>query len=143
MKGLLTLGLVALLAAGPATADNLHSQVTASAHRHGVPASLAHGVVKAESGYDCRARNPRSSAKGIMQVLDRTARGVGVHGNRLNCATGLEAGMRYLRQAYVAARGNHCVAATLFNRGTGASRTCSAYGRRVTGSSRWSYAYAE
>ncbi len=121
--------LAALLAAGPAQAADLHGMISASAHRHGVPQALAHGIVRVESGYNCRARNPRSSAKGLMQVIDGTARGVGVHGNRLDCHVGLEAGMRVLRQAFVVAGGNWCVAATIFN--TGSGRHCSGYGRRV------------
>lgn len=124
-----TLLLAALLAAGPAQASDVKRMVSASASRHGVPHALAHGIVKAESGYNCRARNPRSSAKGLMQVIDGTARSVGVHGNRLDCATGLEAGMRVLRQALAAARGNWCVAATIYN--LGSASHCSGYGRRV------------
>ncbi|MEE9481902.1 lytic transglycosylase domain-containing protein [Methylobacterium ajmalii] len=127
-----TVLLAALLALpSVAQASDVHRQVTQSARAHGVPPALAHGVVRAESGYRCTARNRHSSAKGLMQVLDKTAHGVGVRGNRLHCATGLEAGMRYLRQAYRIAHGNWCQAATLFNRGTGAARTCSGYGRRV------------
>lgn len=111
--------------------SDLRAAVTASAHKHGIPPALAHGVIRVESRYDCKARNPRSSATGLMQVLPRTARGVGVNGNLHDCSTNLEAGMRYLKQAYVAANGDWCAAASLFNRGTAASPICTSYGRKV------------
>jgi soluble lytic murein transglycosylase-like protein len=125
--------LLAVALAVPATAQaaDIHRSVTQAARAHGVPPALAHGVVKVESGYRCNARNRHSTAKGIMQVLDGTARGVGVHGNRLKCQTGLEAGMRYLREAYRKAQGNWCWAATLYNQGTGSRARCNAYGRKV------------
>lgn len=114
----------------PVSAD-LHAAITASAQKHGIPPALAHGVIRIESRYNCKARNPRSSATGLMQILPRTARGVGVNGNLHDCATNLEAGMRYLRQAYDAAHGNWCATASLFNRGTAASPICTSYGRKV------------
>ncbi|AWB20624.1 lytic transglycosylase domain-containing protein [Methylobacterium currus] len=134
MKLLMSLSLAAVLAAGPAYASDVHRMVSASAKRHGVPHALAHGIVRVESGYNCQARNKRSSAKGLMQVIDGTARSVGVRGNRLHCAVGLEAGMRVLRQALAAAHGDWCRAATIFNHGSPAG--CSAYGRRVLSHSR-------
>lgn len=112
--------------------SGLHELVSRSALAHGVPLALAHGVVRVESGYNCGARN-RSGAAGIMQVLPRTAAGVGIRGGLLSCSNGLEAGMRYLRQAWLRARGNMCAAASLYNTGLAGSGRCSAYGRRVIG----------
>ena len=109
----------------------LFDLVSRSAARHGVPVALAHAVVRAESGYRCSARSG-SGAAGIMQILPSTARSVGVGGNLGDCATGLEAGMRYLAAAYRTAGGSAVGAATLFNRGLGARPTSSAYARRVT-----------
>jgi hypothetical protein len=104
--------------------------VSAIAREEGVPLPLAHGIVRVESNYSCSAHN-RSGASGIMQVLPRTARGVGVYGNLHACSTGLRAGMRYLRQAFVRAHGNMCAAASLYNSGVAGSGRCSAYGRLV------------
>jgi soluble lytic murein transglycosylase-like protein len=111
-------------------AAGLRGLVTRIAIEEGVPPALGHGVVRIESGYRCNAYN-RSGASGIMQILPRTAAGVGIRGNLRSCATGLRAGMRYLRQAYVRAHGNMCVAASFYNTGLGGGGRCSAYGRRV------------
>lgn len=105
--------------------------VTEKARKHGVPVALAHGVVKVESGYDCKAVNRSSNATGAMQVLPRTARGVGIHGNLKDCRTGVEAGMRYLALALDRADGDWCGAATLYNRGIYARAVRSAYCRKV------------
>lgn len=118
-----------LALAAPAAAKGLQSQVAHAARAHGVPPALAHGVVMAESRYDCRASS--GVAHGIMQVKPATARGVGVRGSLFNCSTGIEAGMRYLRQALRMAGGDWCGAASLFNRGTGARPSCTGYGRKV------------
>lgn len=95
--------LLGLSAPAFAQSPSIRAMVTASAIAHGVPPALAHRVVQRESRYRCHAHN-RSGASGIMQVMPRTARGVGVHGNLHDCAVGLEAGMRYLRLA-ITARG--------------------------------------
>lgn len=112
-----------------AAPTSIHSMVTAAAQKHGIPVDFAHAVVKAESTYRCNAANGGSI--GIMQVKPATARSVGVTGNLRNCATGLEAGMRYLKQAIKIAGGANCVAASLYNKGIYGSRTCTGYGRKI------------
>ena len=118
---------------GPAVAEQsrIHQLVSAKAQKHGVPPKLAHAVVKAESNYNCRAKNPSSSAAGVMQVLRRTANSVGVTGSLMNCDAGLEAGMRYLKIAYRNAGGDLCGAATLYNRGVGSKPVRSSYCRKI------------
>lgn len=116
---------------GPATgapSHGIYAMVTEAARRHGVPPAIAHAVVKTESRYDCHAHSP-SGALGIMQVLPATARGVGVHGPLTDCATGLEAGMRYLRQV-LASRGDQCTVLSRYEGGLGVHH-CSGYGRMV------------
>ena len=76
----------------------------------------------------CNARNGR--ALGAMQVFKATARSVGVTGNLLDCATGIEAGVRYLRLALDRA-GSLCGAASLFNKGLYARPSCSGYALKV------------
>ena len=105
------------------------SMVTASAHRHGVPVSVAHAIARIESRYRCNARSP-SNARGVMQVLPATARGVGVHGNLYDCATGIDAGMRYLAQI-IRQHGTGCAALALYNRGAYARPVCTGYGRQA------------
>lgn len=107
----------------------LHALVTHAARRHGVPANVAHAIVRIESGYRCAARS-HAGARGIMQVLPATARGVGVSGNLYDCATGVEAGMRYLSQI-IARHGTGCAALGLYERGAAARPVCTGYGRKA------------
>ena len=107
----------------------IFAMVTRSAIEHGLPPALAHGIVRVESGYNCSAYH--AGAAGIMQIKAATARSVGVSGGLRSCSVGLEAGMRYLRQAYDLAHGNEAYAATLYNRGLGARPSRSGYSRSV------------
>lgn len=112
-----------------------YALVTRSALRHGLPPALVHGIVRVESGYRCSAYN--HGATGIMQVKVETARLVGIRRGLRSCAVGLEAGMRYLEQAYRIARGNSAVAATLYNRGLAGRPSTSAYSSAVSKMSRY------
>ncbi len=118
----------------PAGKAGIYAAVTRSAVSHGIPVLLAHAIVRMESGYDCSASN--AGALGIMQVKAATAGAVGIHGGLRSCTVGLEAGMRYLKLAYVAAHGNVAHAATLYNRGLAASPAPSGYARQVVRLSR-------
>ena len=108
---------------------SIQAMVTEAAMRYGVPVALAHGIVRIESRYNCRARS-RSGAVGIMQTLPRTAAGVGIHGSLTDCARGLEAGMRYLKLA-LDMHGAGCAGASSFERGLNAPSRCTSYGRKV------------
>jgi len=110
----------------------VHKLVTKYAQKHGIDPALAHAIVKVESNYNCNAKNPRSSATGLMQTLVPTARGVGVTGNLRDCSTSLEAGMRYLKQA-VAKHGAGCAGASAYNLGHYGSSRCTGYGKKVMG----------
>ena len=105
--------------------------VTDAARRPNVPARLLHGIVMAESRYQCGAYNRRTGASGIGQVLPSTARSVGVYGNLLDCHNGIEAAAGYLHAALERARGDWGGAATLYNRGLGASPSHSGYSNHV------------
>lgn len=119
-------------AAALPAATEVHKLVTKYAQKHGINPALAHAIVKVESGYNCNAKNPTSSATGIMQTLVPTARGVGVTGNLRDCSTGLEAGMRYLKQA-IDKHGDGCAGATAYNIGHYGSSRCNGYGKKVMG----------
>jgi soluble lytic murein transglycosylase-like protein len=110
--------------------DNIRDLVTAVAEEHGVPPAMAHAIVQVESRYDCAAKNPRSSATGLMQTLRGTARSVGVTGDLQDCRNGLEAGMRYLKRA-VEVHGLGCAAASAYNTGISSRGRCTPYGRKV------------
>src|SRR5262249_3052186 len=114
---------------GKSAAPALVELVSAAAERHGVPVSLALAIIKIESGYNCRARSP-NGALGIGQILPATARSEGVTGNLFECATGIEASMRYLAHA-LASHGGGCAGASAYNTGLAAPRQCTGYGRRA------------
>jgi membrane-bound lytic murein transglycosylase MltF len=114
--------------------SQLVDMVAESAQRHGVPVGLAQAIIKIESGYNCRARS-RNGAIGIGQILPATARAEGVSGNLYECATGLEASMRYLSHALSLYRGA-CEAASAYNLGLAARPRCTGYGRRAMSLSR-------
>lgn len=127
-KGAGLIGALMCAWAGLAQAQDVRALVVESARAHGVPAHIALGVVRVESGFRCSARN--GHAHGIMQIMPRTAASVGIRGNLLDCRTGLEAGMRYLRAA-LAKGGAGCAGISLYNRGLYARPLCTGYGRKV------------
>ena len=105
--------------------------VRAKAEALGVPAGLALAIARYESGGRCALRG-RSGERGAMQVLPQTARAVGVTGNLYDCATGIEAGLRYLKLALAMhAADGWCAVASAYNAGTWRASRCTAYGRAV------------
>lgn len=125
----LAIGLVMSSSSVYASDVSLRNMITEIAQQHGIPPALAHSVVKAESTYKCNARS-RDGALGIMQVMPRTARSVGVTGNLQDCRTGLEAGMRYLERA-IDKHGVTCEGISAYNTGRMDRPTCTSYGRKI------------
>jgi soluble lytic murein transglycosylase-like protein len=109
--------------------ERLVDMVSEAARRHGVPAALANAIIKIESGYNCRARGAHGVV-GIGQIMPATARAEGVTGDLTDCATGLEAAMRYLAHA-LAAHGAGCEGASAYNTGIASLRRCTGYGRKA------------
>lgn len=108
--------------------------VAEEARRQGVPVSLALSVAKHESNFKCGAIG-RSGERGVMQILPRTARGLGYSGRAsgLNhCQTGIRYGMMYLKLAYNKAGGNTYKAAIFYNKGLGSKRKKSSYAEKVS-----------
>ncbi|HEU0095209.1 MAG TPA: transglycosylase SLT domain-containing protein, partial [Rhizomicrobium sp.] len=58
--------------------DQIQQLITQSARRHGVDAHALSETARLESGYNPNARNPASSAGGLFQFVDGTARQYGV-----------------------------------------------------------------
>ena len=86
----------------------LDAMIASHAAANGLPVELVHRVVKRESGYNPRARNP-SGALGLMQIKHATARGVGYSGSAsglMDAETNLTYAVKYLAGAYQAAGGN-------------------------------------
>lgn len=74
---------------------------------YGVPERLIRRVIMRESGYNPGARN--GPYYGLMQISHATARSMGYHGSPgglLDAETNLRYAGKYLRGAYITARGN-------------------------------------
>ncbi len=86
--------------------------------RYGLPVSLLHAVITAESAYDPNAIS-RAGAVGLMQLMPETARRYGVT-NRRNPADNIDAGTRYLRDLLVMFNYDLVLALAAYNAGEGA-----------------------
>lgn len=83
-----------------------------------IPVELVRKVAKRESTFNPKARN--GIYMGLMQISPATARGMGYRGaptGLLDAETNLKYAVRYLRGAYVVAKGNHGVADRLYQTG--------------------------
>ncbi len=81
--------------------------VSRYAEIHDIPESLLHRVIRRESNYNAAARN--GPYYGLMQILPQTARTMGYRGSPeglLDAETNLKYGGKYLRGAWLVARGN-------------------------------------
>lgn len=103
------------VAAGPAEVNRLISHY---ARIYDIPESLMHRVVKRESGYNPAARN--GPYYGLMQIHPRTAATMGYDGpaeGLLDAATNLKYAGKYLRGAWLVARGNQDQAVKWYSKG--------------------------
>ncbi|YBV97019.1 transglycosylase SLT domain-containing protein [Phyllobacteriaceae bacterium JZ32] len=91
---------------------------------YGVPVSLAHAVVRHESGYRADARGAAGEI-GLMQLKLSTARGLGYTGSAKGLydpATNVQYGMKYLAMARKLSGGTTCGTILKYNAGHGATR---------------------
>lgn len=94
-----------------------------------VPVRLALAIARYESNFNMHMRG-HSGEIGAMQVLPQTARHVGVSGNLYGPA-GVEAGVRYLKEALTLQRRyGLCAALSAYNHGVGRV-ACTRYGRTI------------
>ncbi|HUX86303.1 MAG TPA: lytic transglycosylase domain-containing protein, partial [Chloroflexota bacterium] len=104
--------------AAPPLTGPLASLVTSVAGREGVPPALVAAVVDAESGFNSLAVSS-AGAKGLMQLMDGTARGLGVT-NPFDPEQNLVGGTRFLRGLLDRYHGNLTLALAAYNAGPGA-----------------------
>ena len=105
-------------ARAPADPPEVMRLVTEHARRQGIPPSLMHRVVSHESGYDPGAQN--GPYYGLMQIAPQTARTMGHRGapeSLLDPGTNLTYGGRYLRGAWLVARGDEDQAIMWYRKG--------------------------
>lgn len=74
---LITVGIAAVLTSLPSVAfarrDEFDAEILAASERHGIPFYVIKGIIAVESGFNPNARNPNSSATGLMQVTRAAA----------------------------------------------------------------------
>lgn len=91
---------------------------------YGVPADLAHAVVRVESNFNPRARG-RAGEVGLMQIKPATARMMGYRGSAKGLydpETNIKFGMKYLALAHQLGGGTTCGTILKYNAGHGAKR---------------------
>jgi len=81
--------------------------VTGAADKHGIPQNIAHALIgEKESGYDPYAKNPKSSASGLGQIINRTGKSLGMNitggpdDDRWHPVINAEKSMEYLASLY-------------------------------------------
>jgi len=101
-----------------ARASEFDNLIREAAQRHNVEPSLLKAVVQAESNFSTMAVS-HAGAKGLMQLMDATARRQGVE-NPFDPVQNLEGGAKFLRQMLDRYNGNEVLALAAYNAGPGA-----------------------
>lgn len=116
----------AIAAPAPMPSGSLHNLIVAAAHQEGIPPALLAAVAQVESGFQANAVS-RVGAKGLTQLMDGTARALGVT-NSFDPWQNLVGGARYLHSLLNRYSGNLTLALAAYNAGPGA---VDAAGRQV------------
>jgi soluble lytic murein transglycosylase-like protein len=102
-------------ASPPAKPEDIPGLVEAASDRHQVDVDFVNSVIKAESGFNPRARSPKG-AQGLMQLMPATATKLGVE-NAYEPGVNIEGGTRYLRQLLDQYHGDAIKALAAYNAG--------------------------
>jgi soluble lytic murein transglycosylase-like protein len=89
-----------------------------AAHKYGVRPALLAGLVKQESNFNPSAKSG-VGAKGLTQLMDATARGLGVT-DAFDPAQSLDGGARFLSGLLKQFKGDESLALAAYNAGPGA-----------------------
>jgi len=91
--------------------------ITDASDRYGVDASLIHAVIQTESAYKADAVS-KAGAKGLMQLMDDTAEGLGVR-NAFDPEQNIMGGTKFLGYLIRKYNGNEALALAAYNAGPG------------------------
>ncbi|MDB4868874.1 MAG: lytic transglycosylase protein [Cohnella sp.] len=91
--------------------------ISAAASKYGLDPALIKGVMQTESSFDARSLSP-SGAKGLMQLMDDTARGLGVT-DSFDPAQNIDGGSRFLSYLLRKYNGQVSSALAAYNAGPG------------------------
>jgi soluble lytic murein transglycosylase-like protein len=92
--------------------------IVAAARKHGIDPALLAGVVKQESNFNPNARSG-VGAKGLTQLMDATARGLGVS-DSFDPVQSLDGGAKFLGGLLKQFKGDESLALAAYNAGPGA-----------------------
>lgn len=98
-------------------ASSFAATVNNASQKYGVDASLIHAVIQTESSYRPDAVSS-AGAKGLMQLMDGTAKGLGVT-DSFDPTQNIEGGTRYLSMLLKKYNGQEQVALAAYNAGPG------------------------
>lgn len=103
---------------------NLKPIVDDAARKNGVDSALVRGIIQIESAWDSNATGPKTKyghARGLMQLIDSTARGLGVR-DPYDVAQNINGGTKYIAQLIRQFNGNVSHALMAYNWGPGNMR---------------------
>ncbi|MCK9859861.1 lytic transglycosylase domain-containing protein [Paenibacillus sp. ATY16] len=102
---------------GSSSPTDYDALITEAAAKYGIDPELIRGVIRTESGFNSDAVSS-VGAKGLMQLMDSTARGLGVT-DSLDPQQNIDGGSKYLSYLLGKYNGNEQVALAAYNAGPG------------------------